>query len=231
MSTHVSAVFSSSFFSSSKRIKISGSRYYQTIWTVEIFIDQLMILWTLARQIILFINHEFSQGSLRLLKYNGFLPFFASGISVCNVRAISDRKLRRMEVGLSPCTASNLWLLSVAVRFMGIRCLNWKIIGQCLGTDRSACGSLFSAYNLTLADFSNSISIYLFLDRPSCRNISNSRSGANVYYYRIVNNLDAVRVWSVFSYRKNFGCWFHCNSYVFCKFYCNLWYCNHVICE
>ena len=62
-------------------------------------------------------------------------------------REIFDRKSRRMERDLSLSTTSNLWILSVAVGFMGIQCLNWKIIGQCLEVDRSARNPLLNAYN------------------------------------------------------------------------------------
>lgn len=64
----------------------------------------------------------------------------------------SNRKPHRTVRDLSLGTASNLWILSVAMGFMGIQCLNWKIIGQCLEADRSSHSPLLNAYNRPLTD-------------------------------------------------------------------------------
>lgn len=77
---------------------------------------------------------------------------------------------------LVPRSKSNLWILSVAIGFMEIQCLNWKIIGQCLGAEHSARNPLLNEYNHPLTDIRLSQPIF-----PVSRRVDNSRIGPTLF--------------------------------------------------
>lgn len=85
-----------------------------------------------------------------------------------NVRAWNGKQHwieRDLSLG---STTSNLWILSVAIGFMEIQCLNWKIIGQCLGAEHSARNPLLNEYNHPLTDIRLSQPIF-----PVSRRVDN----------------------------------------------------------
>lgn len=59
---------------------------------------------------------------------------------------------------------------------MEIQCLNWKIIGQCLGAEHSARNPLLNEYNHPLTDIRLSQPIF-----PVSRRVDNPRTGPTLF--------------------------------------------------